>query len=117
MDKFRKALQTRTVFVALAAILVSLSGPVMAGDEGCVTCHAGPMAFNTLLPAKYANHPDIGAMVNTIPTDCAMCHAKGTDKALMAIIHPKHEGVSCDSCHVVDDAGAPTGVKTGAKNW
>ena len=117
MDKFRKALKLPVTILALALALASLSGTVVAGDEGCVTCHAGPMALNTLLPAKYANHPDVGMMVNTIPTDCAMCHAKGTDKALMAIIHPKHEGVACDNCHVVDDAGAPTGVKTGAKNW
>ena len=117
MDMIKSVFKLRVMSVALAVALMSLSAPVLAGDEGCVTCHAGPLALNALLPAKYPNHPDVGMMVNTVPTDCAMCHAKGTDKALMAIIHPKHEGVACDNCHVVDDAGAPTGVKTGAKNW
>jgi len=117
MDKLRKTMKPSMLFLALVLALASLSGAAVAGDEGCVTCHAGPMALNALLPQKYPNHPDVGAMVNTVPTDCAMCHAKGSDKALMAIIHPKHEGVDCGNCHVVDDAGAPTGVKTGAKNW
>ncbi|NIP17777.1 MAG: hypothetical protein GWM87_06225 [Xanthomonadales bacterium] len=102
---------------ALLIALAGLSGPVVAGDEGCVTCHAGPMALNTLLPAKVENHADISAMVNTIPTDCAMCHAKGTPLALMEIVHARHEGVGCDNCHVVDENGAPGAVKTGAKNW
>ena len=113
----KKFSNLRVVFLALAFALVGLSGAVVAGDEGCVTCHAGPMALNTLLPAKNANHPDVGMMVNTVPTDCAMCHAKGTEMALMTLIHPKHEGVDCQNCHVVDDSGVPSGVKTGAKNW
>jgi hypothetical protein len=56
-------------------------------------------------------------MVNTIPTDCAMCHQKGTEMALMGIVHAKHEGVDCASCHVVDENNMPTSNKTGAKNW
>jgi hypothetical protein len=104
--------------LALALVLVSLSGAVFAGDEGCVTCHAGPMALNTLLSERVPNHPDVGPMVNTLPTDCGMCHAKGTPMALMEIVHGRHEGVACDTCHVVDaDTGMPSSTKTGAKNW
>jgi hypothetical protein len=104
--------------MALALAVVSLSGTVVAGDEGCVTCHAGPMALNTLLAERVPNHPDVGAMVNTVPTDCGMCHAKGTPMALMEIVHGRHEGVACDSCHVVDaETGMPSSTKTGAKNW
>lgn len=112
-----KLFNLRLAVAALALALVSLSGVVVAEDEGCVTCHAGEMALNALLPARNANHPDIGAMVNTVPSDCAMCHAAGTEMALMNLIHPRHEGVDCQNCHVVDDAGAPTAIKTGAKNW
>lgn len=117
MDMVKKVSKLRIAFLVLAFALVSLSGSVTAGDEGCVMCHAGPLALNTLLPAKNENHPDVGMMVNTVPTDCAMCHAAGTEMALMALVHPKHEGVDCQNCHVVDDAGVPTSIKTGAKNW
>jgi hypothetical protein len=113
----KKVCKFRVTIFALALALVSLSGVVTAGDEGCVTCHAGPMALNTMLSERVANHPDVGPMVNTVPTDCAMCHAAGTEMALMAIIHPRHEAVTCDNCHVMDEASVPTGVKSGAKNW
>lgn len=102
----------------LALLLLVLPGITVAADEGCVTCHAGPLALNTLLPERVANHPDVSMMVNTVPTDCAMCHGKGTPLALMNIIHPRHEGITCDNCHVVDaDSGAPSAIKTDAKNW
>jgi hypothetical protein len=117
MDMIKKIHILRVIGFALALALVSLSGAVTAADEGCVTCHAGPRALNTLMAAKIENHPDVGMMVNTIPTDCAMCHAKGSDKALMTIIHPRHEGVDCVNCHVVDENNVPTAIKTGAKNW
>ena len=116
MNLIGKAVNLKVVAFALALALVGLSSAVSAGDEGCVTCHAGPMALNELM-AKNEAHPDISMMVNTVPTDCAMCHAKGTEMALMAVIHPKHEGVDCANCHVVDENNMPTGVKTGAKNW
>lgn len=104
--------------IVLVFALLSLPVTTSAEEGGCVTCHAGPLALNTLLPAKVAAHPDIGAMVNTIPTDCAMCHAKETEMALMGLIHPRHEGVACDNCHVVDaDTGMPASIKSGAKNW
>lgn len=118
MNVVSKVSKLWLISVALVVALAGLSVTAVAGDEGCVTCHAGPMALNTLLPERVANHPDIGPMVNTIPTDCAMCHAKGSPMALMAVLHPKHEGVACDNCHVVDaETGAPTSLKTGAKNW
>jgi len=112
-----KLFNLKFAVIALALALASLSGVVVAEDEGCVTCHAGPMGLNELLPAKNANHPDISGMVNTVPTDCAMCHAAGTDMALMNLVHPRHEGVDCVNCHAVDEAGAPTAIKSGAKNW
>jgi nitrate/TMAO reductase-like tetraheme cytochrome c subunit len=106
----------KMMILSLALIAIVLSGSIQAGDEGCVTCHVGPMALNELL-AKNEAHPDVSAMVNTIPTDCAMCHQKGTEMALMGIVHAKHEGVDCTSCHVVDENNMPTSNKTGAKNW
>jgi len=118
MDLLRNAFRMKMMPFALAFALVGLSGAAVAEDGGCVTCHAGPLALNTLLPQKVANHADIGPMVNTIPTDCAMCHAKETPMALMTIIHPRHEGVACDNCHVVDaESGMPSSIKSGAKNW
>ena len=107
----------RVMVFSLAFALAGFAGVVAAGEEGCVSCHAGPMAINELLTAKVPNHPDVGAMVNTIPDDCAMCHAKDSEMALMALIHPRHEGVDCQNCHVVDENNMPTGVKSGAKNW
>ena len=59
----------------------------------------------------------LNALRRNLPNVTAVHVPLCTVGALMAIIHPKHEGVACDNCHVVDDAGAPTGVKTGAKNW
>jgi hypothetical protein len=117
MDMEHAVCKPKVVLVVLALALAGLSGVVAAGDEGCVTCHVGPMALNQLLPARHENHPDVGMMVNTVPTDCAMCHAQGTERALMTIVHAKHESMGCDNCHVLDEAGTPTGVKTGAKNW
>lgn len=118
MDMVKNLRKLSMVSLALAFTLASFSGTVVAGDEGCVTCHAGPMALNTLLTQNVANHPDVGPMVNTVPTDCAMCHAKGSALALMDIVHKRHEGVACDNCHVVDaETGAPAALKTGAKNW
>jgi len=118
MDMIRNVSKLRMMSFALVFVLVSLSGAVVAGDEGCVTCHAGPMALNTLLTERVENHPDVGPMVNTVPTDCVMCHAKGTPLAMMEVVHGRHEAMACDSCHVVDaDTGMPTSVKTGAKNW
>ncbi len=117
MDMERAVSKLGVMLVALALALASLSGLAVAGDEGCVTCHAGPMALNETL-AKVENHPDVGAMVNTIPADCGMCHAKGTEMALMESIHAKHEGVDCANCHTMDaDSGMPSGTKSGAKNW
>ena len=113
-----KVYKLRMFSLALVLALFGLSGAVIAEDEGCVTCHVGPMALNTLLTERIENHMDVGPMVNTVPTDCLMCHASGSETALMEAIHAKHEGVGCDSCHVLDaDSGMPAGLKTGAKNW
>ena len=100
----------------LVLLVFILSGTIQAGDEGCVTCHAGPMALNEIL-AKNEAHPNVSAMINTVPTDCAMCHQKDTGMALKGIVHDKHEGFDCASCHLVDENNMPTGNKAGAKNW
>jgi len=108
----------KAMIFMLVFALMSLPGAVAAGDEGCVTCHAGPMALNTLLPQKVEGHPDVGMMVNTVPTDCVMCHAAGTPLALMEVVHGRHEGVSCDNCHVLDaETGMPASIKSAPKNW
>ena len=108
----------RMFSLALILALFGLTGVVIADDEGCVTCHVGETTLNTLLPERVANHMNVGPMVNTVPTDCLMCHASGSETSLMAPLHSRHEGVTCDNCHVVDaDSGMPTALKTGAKNW
>ena len=55
----------KIIILGLALLTIGLSGSIQAGDEGCVTCHVGPMALNELL-AKNEAHPDVSAMVNTI---------------------------------------------------
>jgi len=118
MEKLRNVFKPGTISFALAIALISLTSAAMAGDEGCVTCHVDALALNTLVPERTENHPDIAAMVNTLPTDCAMCHAAGSPMALMEVIHSRHMGIACDSCHVVDaETGVPSSVKTSPKNW
>jgi len=116
-----KVYKLRTFSFALILALFGLTGVVIAEDKGCVTCHAGEMALNTILTERVENHMDVGPMVNTVPTDCLMCHASGSETSLMEPLHSRHEGaegVTCDSCHELDaDSGMPTALKAGAKNW
>ena len=117
MDMVKNINKLRTMSFALAITLMSLTSAVVADEGGCVTCHVDALALNTLLPERIESHPDVGVMVNTLPTDCAMCHAAGTPMALMEVTHVRHMGIACDSCHVVDaETGVPSSVKTSPKN-
>ena len=117
MDRIKKL---RIVFFALAFTLASLPGAVGAHDGGCVTCHTGDLGLNVLLQ-KVEAHPDVGPMVNTVPTDCLMCHAKGAPAALSAIVHKAHfandPAMSCSSCHAMNVETGEATLKSGAKNW
>ena len=110
----------RIIFFSLAFALASLPGVVGAGDDGCVSCHAGDLGLNVLLQ-KVEAHPDVGPMVNTVPTDCLMCHAKGAPAALSAIVHKAHfaadPGMSCTACHAMNVETGEATQKSGAKNW
>ena len=118
MDMVKNVFKLRTMSLALAIALMGLASAASAGDGGCVSCHVDALALNALLPERTENHPDIGVMVNTLPTDCAMCHAAGSPMALMEVIHSRHMGIACDSCHEVDaETGVPSSVKTSPKNW
>jgi hypothetical protein len=118
MYLIKNAIKIGLTTTTLLFVLAGLSTTVIAGDEGCVSCHAGPLALNTLVTERVENHADVGPMINTVPNDCLMCHAKGSPMGLMEAIHTRHEGVSCDSCHVIDaDSGMPSALKSGAKNW
>ena len=117
MDRMNKL---RIGLIALAFALASLPGIVGAGDEGCVSCHAGDLGFNVLMQ-KVEAHPDVSMMINTIPTDCLMCHAGGTPAALSVIVHKAHFAanpvMSCTSCHAMNAETGEAALKSGAKNW
>jgi hypothetical protein len=102
--------------------------------KGCVDCHvdAGGGKANRLNVElkKVKDHPDVGAMMNTLPQDCFMCHKEGgAASAINMITHKQHYanptknsfvseyGGSCLTCHKVDlDTGEVT-IKNGPKNW
>ena len=105
---------------ALTIALAGLPAMVSAGDEGCVSCHAGELSLN-LVMKKFEAHPPIELMVNNLPGDCLMCHAEGSDLTLSPIIHKAHFAndaeMACTSCHGMDAETGIASVKSGAKNW
>ena len=92
-----------------------LPGAANAEDEGCVSCHVDGLSLNVVL-GNVQGHPNISAMMKTIPTDCVMCHAKGTPKALSVILHKAHL-MTCTFCHSMNPETGEAGLKSGAKNW
>ena len=110
----------RVGFIALAFALASFPLVVGAADEGCVSCHAGELSLN-LLMKKFEVHPPVEMMVNTVPDDCLMCHAAGSELALSKIAHKAHlatdSGMNCTSCHAMNAETGEATVKSGAKNW
>lgn len=114
---------------------IKLSGITVkdAHPNGCVDCHAktdsGDYRLNVELKA-YKTHPDITAIVRTVPEDCAMCHRAGVAAGAMDLqthrIHyrnpgensfVKYYGGECLACHGLDANTGVMKVKSGAKNW
>jgi hypothetical protein len=96
--------------------------------NGCVQCHTGESGLDALL--KSLNHADVSAMMNTVPTDCLMCHKEdGAAGALSLITHKQHfgnpssnkfvadHGAACLACHGLNLQTGEITVKEGAKNW
>ena len=101
--------------------------------NGCVDCHANTADADYRLNTELKNlegHPDITAIVKTVPKDCSMCHKPGVPAgALTGITHVDHyqepgenvfvqqyEG-SCLACHAIDTGTGDVSMKNGPKNW
>jgi len=110
----------RAILIVFAFALMGFPGMASAGDEGCVTCHAGELSLN-LVMKKFEVHPPVEMMVNTVPTDCLMCHGEGSDLALSTIVHKAHFAadaeMSCTTCHTMNAETGEATLKSGAKNW
>ena len=120
--------------LALSIACLALPAAVGYADDfpqGCVDCHAeemeaGDFRLGVLLEAF--GHPSVDDL-ETIPTDCAECHAPDEDVALGVIVHQIHfdepdsntfvteYGGDCRHCHVMDAAEGKAVVKSGPKNW
>lgn len=105
--------------------------------DGCVDCHykesdEKDYRLSTSLKelSEQGKHPDVSAMVNTIPDDCVMCHSEqmaegmGTE-ALGPMMHKIHlvggadnyfitgyEG-QCTHCHALDMETGGFSIKSG----
>lgn len=102
--------------------------------RGCVDCHKAQTGgadhrLNVSLN-QVARHPDITAVVKSLPEDCAICHKAGTAAQPMdTILHKSHYGKrldsvfvrvyggDCLSCHAIDTTSFAVTVKTAPKNW
>lgn len=101
--------------------------------NGCVDCHVDGGGSDTrinVLLKDISGHPDVGAMMNTLPKDCFMCHKEGGAASPINIItHKQHytnpgenlfvteyDG-SCLACHALDLSSGEMTVKNGPKNW
>ena len=128
--------------LAIGSIILMGSGDgkaylpgITTADEhpnGCVDCHVqtgdNDYRLNTELAAS-DKHPDVSAIIRTVPTDCLMCHKEGAPAgALSVLVHKNHyenpeenhfiayyQG-ECLQCHTLEANGVMR-VKSGPKNW
>ena len=102
--------------------------------DGCVDCHVDAGGGNdtrmNVVLKKVKDHPDVAAMMNTLPKDCYMCHKEGgAADPINRMTHKQHyvnpgdndfitdyEG-TCLACHSVDINTGEVTVKNGPKNW
>jgi len=102
--------------------------------NGCVSCHVDAGGGNdyriNVELKKVTDHPDVGAMMNTLPKDCSMCHKEGgAASPLNTITHKQHyanpgenhfvteyDG-ACLACHALDLSTGAMTIKNGPKNW
>ena len=112
-----------------------LSG-ITAEDEhpnGCIDCHrdAGEgRDYRLNVSLEELDHPNVSAMIKTLPDDCGICHKSGTPLGgLNAQTHRLHyqnpsenhfvtgyQG-ECLACHTLNSATGSVGTKSGPKNW
>ena len=112
---------------ALSGITVEDAHP-----NGCIDCHrsAGANDYRLNVSLKAAGHPDITAMVKTVPTDCAICHKANTPlQAISQQVHKAHYqnpsenhfvtaySGECLACHTLNTATGVMTVKSAPKNW
>jgi hypothetical protein len=100
--------------------------------NGCVSCHKagsdGDTRLTVLLAAK--KHPNIAAMVRTVPDGCMVCHKEGGQAGPLNKqthrIHYANPGSnkfitvdhgSCLACHTLDVKTGIIKLKSGPKNW
>ena len=127
-------------FAGAIAITWAQDTPALSGitaedthPNGCVGCHqitddGNDYRLNVSLTES--GHPNIAAMVRTVPNDCGICHKAGTPLgATSALSHRAHYADAsenhfiayyqgeCLACHALNtETGAMT-VKSGPKNW
>lgn len=105
--------------------------------NGCVDCHRKVSEERDYRLTRYigelakkGEHPDVVAAINTIPTDCMMCHSKSAAKdigtepfaALLHKIHlvggkenhfiTKYQG-KCTYCHALNKETGEWRIKSG----
>ena len=115
---------------------VKLPG-ITAADEhpnGCVDCHAnageGQDHRLNISVNEIEDHPDITAIVKTVPKDCGMCHrpnvAAGPLNLQAHRIHYEDPSENhfiefyagqCLECHGLNNETGVVAVKQGPKNW
>ena len=144
MKTMGRLLRVAAVLGCFAAVVLVLTGqdntPVLPGitvsDEhpnGCVDCHADAGGGNdyrmNVELAKVDGHPNVDAIVKTLPNDCTMCHKAGAAGPLQLIAHKLHYqnsndnvfvndyGGSCLQCHFLDTNTGTMTMKSGPKNW
>lgn len=144
MKTLRRILRILVVLGCFCAAVIVLTGqdntPVLPGitapDEhprGCVDCHVNAGAGNdhrmNVELAKGGKHPNIDAIVKTVPTDCTMCHKAGAAGPLQLVAHKLHYrepddnvfvnnyGGACLQCHSLDANSGNMTMKSGPKNW
>ena len=84
--------------------------------NSCVGCHTigGYSLMAAIDKLVEAGHPNVGAMTETVPGDCLMCH-KETLGILAHQLHlvesstfSEHFPSGCPTCHVLGEEGAMT---------
>lgn len=126
--------------IVLSVILVAAdndSSPLLPGltsaDEfpnGCVDCHkkdSSARAINVIL-ADLDDHPNVAAMMKTIPDSCNMCHKEGGSAEPLQSHKIHYEDPhsnkfvvefdgSCLHCHRLNISDNSMALKSGPKNW
>lgn len=130
---------------ALVGLVLTLTAQVPPGTlpgivsadpfpKGCVDCHKvqpdGKDTRISVLIKQVSKHPDISAIIKSVPADCGMCHRAGVAAGPIAnAVHKQHFEAKgsgafvrtyageCLSCHAMDATTFAVKVKSAPKNW